>query len=817
MGAKAYAEVALPLPVDRTFTYRIPPALQTRARPGMRAVVPFQTRVVTGYIVSLSCDTSVEKVRDLLDLPDDALVVTEELLELTRWVADYYCCAWGEALQCAVPPGIHVRSRMRYILQLDRLGPGRFTDRQRKVIEALHRRGPLTEGQLVKVAGRAALSTTLRSLTRRGLVRREPVPVAPSVSARTETWARLIEDRIPPAEELAALQRRAPRQAAVYLDLLHGEPERTTAVLWEKHQAGPAVLKALEFRGLIELTERELYRMPHFEADAQAVKHTLNEEQQVAYQAITQAAARGEFQTFLLQGITGSGKTEVYLQAIEWVLEQGRNALMLVPEISLTPQTVARFKARFQADIAVLHSRLGAGERYDEWRRALRGEVRIVVGARSAVFAPLPRIGIIIVDEEHDTSYKQADTPRYHARDTAIMRAKMNRAVCVLGSATPSVESYYNSETGKSVRIELPRRATNALLPEVEIVDMRVETREVGARVILSRALEEEIAECRKAGEQALLLLNRRGFAPFVLCPQCGWVAPCRNCNVTMTYHAKGGFLSCHYCNARRGVPQVCDECRFNPLLYLGVGTQRVEDYLERSFPDARIGRMDADTTSKKGGHARILRRLASGETDILVGTQMIAKGHDYPGVTLVGVINADTSLCMPDFRAAENTFQLLTQVAGRAGRGDRPGRVIIQTYRPGHYAIQAAARHDYAAFFRREIAERQAAGYPPYRRMANFAVECEDPLEAERAAAFLHRVVREQLRAAAVRGIEVLGPAPATVRRVKRKYRWNLGLLSPSAKHLNLLAREIREAFGKGFPGDRVQLKVDLDPYGAY
>jgi len=807
----------LPLPLDRPFTYAIPPSLQDRAAKGMRAVVPIRTRIETGYIVDLADTASVEGIRPIVDLPDERPVFSEELLTLTRWIADYYCSSWGEALQCAVPAGIQIRSKLRYVLQHNQLTTGRFTERQRKVISELYRRGPLTERQLARVAGATALSNTLRALVARGILRAERI-ARTGISVRTETYARLIEQHIPPPEDLATLQRRAPKQAAVYLDLLHGDPERPVTELYEKHGVDAAVLKALEGKSLIERLERAFFRTPEHHWDREeAGKHLLNADQQRAYDAAVQALEQSRFQTFLLQGVTGSGKTEVYLQVIEKALAMGRNAIMLVPEISLTPQTVGRFMKRFDTRIAVLHSGLGAGERYDEWRRAQQGDVRIVVGARSAVFAPLPHLGVVIVDEEHDMSYKQAENPRYHARDVAIMRARMNNAVCVLGSATPSVESYYNSETGKSLRLELPRRATNALLPEVAVVDMRQETRERGANVILSRQLEEAIQSRIAAHEQVILLLNRRGYAPFVMCPQCGWVAQCPDCQVTLTYHAKGGFLCCHYCNRRREVPQVCDVCSFNPLLFLGTGTQKVEDLLMRSFPDARISRMDADTTAGKGGHAKILGRFGAGDIDILVGTQMIAKGHDYPGVTLVGVLNADTGLGFPDFRAAENTFQLLTQVAGRAGRGDRPGQVIIQTYRPNHYAILAASKHNYEEFYQREIAQRDAAGYPPFRRMANLMVECEDPLLAERSAMALDRIVREQVRVLGFEGVEVLGPAPASVRRVKKKYRWNLAVLSKSAKRLNTIARVTREDFARNSLGDNVQLKVDLDPYGVF
>ncbi len=818
MPSRRFAEVVLPLPLDHALTYKVPPSLENRAAIGMRVVVPVQERLETGYIVALSDETDLDKVRGLVDLPDTAPIFSSSMLDLCAWIAEYYCCSLGEALRCAAPAGLKIRTKMRYVLLPDQLTTGRYTDRQRMVVAELYRRGPLTEGQLAKAVGRGALSNTLQSLVKRGVLLAEPVVSDPGVSMRTETYVRVIEDRVPSTEELAGLQRRAPKQAAVYLDLLHGDPERPATTLYDKHQVTAKLLDALEKKGLIERVERELFRTPQFEADATAAaKHDLNHEQRGAYDAITQAVSRNEFQTFLLRGITASGKTEVYLQAIEHTLACGRDAIMLVPEISLTPQMVGRFYARFQERIAVLHSGLGRGERYDEWRRAQRGEVHIVVGARSAVFAPLPSVGIIIVDEEHDTSYKQAEAPRYHARDVAIMRAKMSNAACVLGSATPSLEAYYNSGRGKSVRLELHRRATRAQLPEVQLVDMREESREHAGQLILSRALEDAVNARVRVGEQVILLLNRRGHSPFVLCPQCGWVARCANCNVSLTYHASGGYLRCHYCDAKREKPMVCDECHFNPLVYLGTGTQKVEDVLMRSFEHCCIERMDADTTAGKGGHAKILGRFAAGAIDILIGTQMIAKGHDYPGVTLVGVINADTGLNFPDFRAAENTFQLLTQVAGRAGRGKRPGKVIIQTYRPNHYAIQTAARHDYDAFYEREIAERQAAGYPPYRRMANFAIECQDPLLAQRAVVVLQRVVHEQIQTLGFRGIEVLGPAPAVVSRIKKKYRWNLGALSKSAKRLNTLTRASRDAFSEKVKDRRVRLKVDLDPYGTF
>lgn len=813
----AFVEIVLPIPLDRTFTYAVPEALKTRAVLGMRVVAPMRNRVETGYITAVNDTAPDFDTKAIIDLPDDQPVFQPNMLALCRWLADYYCCSWGEALQCAVPAGMKIGTKMRYTLMPDQL-QGRFTDRQKKLIAVLSERGPLTEGQLGAEIGRTALSNTLQALARRGVLLAEPIKKEATASILTETWVCLVAEAVPDGEALAAFQRRAAKQAAVYLDLLHGQAEQPATLLYDRHKVNSTTLRALEEKGLVRREERELYRAPAMEHDARAMeKHALNAEQNAAYDAISERLRERAFQTFLLQGITGSGKTEVYLQAIEETLALGRDAIILVPEISLTPQTVGRFFARFQQQIAVLHSGLSTGERYDEWRRAQRGEVRIVVGARSAIFAPLPDVGIIVVDEEHDTSYKQGESPRYHARDVAIMRAKRNNAVCVLGSATPSVESFHNSESGKSVRLELLKRATRSPLPEVKLIDMRLETKEQGGQVVLSRELEAAVHKRVAAKEQVILLLNRRGYAPFILCPQCGWVHECEDCNVSLTYHASGAVMKCHYCNREEAPALVCYKCHFNPLIKLGTGTQRAEEYLEHVFSSARVARMDADTTAGKGGHAKILGRFAAGEIDILIGTQMLAKGHDYPGVTLVGVVNADTGLALPDFRAAEQSFQLLTQVAGRAGRGDKPGEVLVQTFRPKHYAVQAAAHHDYGTFYQQEIGFRENAGYPPFRRMANFMVESEDPALVQRAAMRLSRLARDEMERLGFDGMELMGPAPASIRRVSKRYRWQLGILSKSVQRINAVTRATRDAFQEQSKTGKVKIKVDLDPYGMY
>ena len=814
----AFVDVVLPMPVDRAFTYAVPEALQEGISPGMRVLAPVKKRIEMGFVVGVHESCEVAEPRAILDAPDLEPVFTDEMLRLCRWMADYYCCSWGEALQAAVPRGLRMRVKAKYALRLENAGGGRFSERQKRIVAALHARGPLSIHQLAKEAGSQGLEATLQTLIKREVVRVEASAAKASVNIHTVAWAKLCHETIPDAAGIESMQRRAPKQAAVYLDLLHGVPERPVSELYARHGATAATLKTLEDKGLIAREERELYRAPDMDGDAShATKFPLNDEQQDAYDAITDAMESQRFESFLLRGITGSGKTEVYLQAMERLLELGRDAIILVPEISLTPQTVGRFKGRFKEDIAVLHSGLGAGERFDEWRRAQRGEVRIVVGARSAVFAPLKNLGAIVVDEEHDTSYKQGETPRYHARDVAVMRAKLNNAVCVLGSATPSIETYYNARSRKYTGLELSRRATDAALPKVQIIDMREESIAVSGEVVLSRHLEEAVRQRVAKKEQVILLLNRRGFSPYVLCPSCGWVAECEDCNVSMTYHQRGGVLKCHYCKAQRGVPAVCDKCGFHPLLFLGQGTQKAEDYLMRSFPGARVQRMDADTTSEKGGHANILGRFAAGEIDILIGTQMIAKGHDYPGVTLVGVINGDTGLSLPDFRASEQTFQLLTQVAGRAGRGGLPGEVMIQTFRPKHFAIQCAAHHDYLAFAGKELDDRHKAGYPPYRRLANLMVESADPESAERATMHLFRVARHQIRQLELRGVDMLGPSPALVSRVMGKYRWNFGLLVRGSGPLNKLVRAARDAFEEDRPPGTYTIRVDLDPYGAY
>ncbi|MDN5293555.1 MAG: hypothetical protein PWQ31_860 [Eubacteriales bacterium] len=522
----------------------------------------------------------------------------------------------------------------------------------------------------------------------------------------------------------------------------------------------------------------------------------------------------GRKEVFLLHGVTGSGKTEVYLRAIEEVLAVGRQALVLVPEISLTPQMVERFKNRFGSRVAVWHSALSQKERNDEWLRIFSGRADIVVGARSAVFAPLRKPGLIVIDEEHENTYKQEESPRYHAREVALMRAKLAQCPVILGSATPSLESFRRAETGEYHLLSLPARVDNRPLPRVEIVDLREELKE-GNRSVFSRLLQKEMAERLRRGEQIILFLNRRGFSTFVVCRECGLVMKCRRCDVSLTYHAGVNELRCHYCGLRVANPDSCPQCGSRYIRYFGTGTQKIEEEVKRLFPWARVLRMDVDTTSRRGAHEKIINLFREGKADILIGTQMIAKGLDIPAVTLVGVVSADTVLNLPDFRAAERTFQLVTQVAGRAGRGKIPGQVVVQSYNPDHYAIQAVRNHDYHSFYRREMEYRQRMKYPPFTHLLRVVVLGRKEEQVVRGAQFLGAELRLQMEQAGVTGVSLLGPAPAPLQKLKDTYRWQMALKGPEPEELRWLLRRALDVVKEAREMAPVGLQIDMDPMG--
>ncbi|MBE9546917.1 MAG: primosomal protein N' [Proteobacteria bacterium] len=591
-------------------------------------------------------------------------------------------------------------------------------------------------------------------------------------------------------------------------DFISQHGETPISLLRREFKDPSSVIRSLEKKGVVSISEREVYRRPKRGLDigADDTGLILNKEQEVALKEITSGIISGKFSPCLLHGVTGSGKTEVYLNAIAETLRLNGGIICLVPEIALTPQLLSRFNRRFKDDeITVLHSGISRSARYDQWRRIQRGEARIVVGARSAIFAPVRNLRLIIVDEEHDTSYKQDDRVRYNARDLAVIRAKLNSAAVVLGSATPGIQTYFNIKEKQYKYLSLPKRVDDKPMPQVEIIDMKDKRDESGGVPIISRPLRNAIQDTLESGKQSLLFLNRRGFNTFLYCLDCGYVFKCLNCSVSMTHHAGAGILRCHYCDFSVKAPPLCPSCQGGRIRSYGVGTEKVTEEVSMLFPQARVERMDSDTTVKKGVHEKLLKALDSGDIDILVGTQMITKGHDFPNVTLVGVISADTSLNIPDFRAAERTFQLITQVSGRSGRGDSPGRVIVQTFNPQHYAIGRAKEHDYYGFYEDEISLRRELDYPPFSRMVNLRIS---GIKKDRVA---EDAAKTGVLARKLSGneVEVIGPAEAPIARIKGRYRWHILLKGKNIKALHTLARNVAAKTGRDGP----DIKVDVDP----
>jgi primosomal protein N' (replication factor Y) (superfamily II helicase) len=822
-----YCEVALPVPLDRSFTY----AVQDGQRPqrGARVIVPFRNEKLIGVVTATGSTPAEDfEVRALEAVLDEEPILSEHLLGLGEWIAQYYIAPLGEVLRGMLPLAAEVRHTVYYrITDLGRdvLAGSLDGDTQPNASSGIARRSRkkvsaekqdldhriltrLADGEPVRVSTlRTATAATLQALA--ALVRKKWIARETSAverdARRTERFAVLIHDA-----RLPTLTR---NQQAILAELAACGGELPLAELRRKDLSS-STLQTLVRRGVVRIDERAAaFRLGGLEAPEEAIR--LNEQQTEALAAIV--SALGGFHPFLLFGVTGSGKTAVYLAAMQRALDRGLSSILLVPEIGLTPQTAGLLDAAFGSKVALLHSALTPEERSEQWRRIRRGEAPIVVGTRSAIFAPAPNLGLVLVDEEHDQSYKQEETPRYNARDVAVMRAKLAGAVVVLGSATPSLESWQNSAQGKYARIELGRRVMNRPLPEVELVDMRREFQQTGQEQLFSRALIEQAQQTLARGEQVLILLNRRGYSFAVICRACGAKLECRNCAISLTHHKPvgedaeiapaGQRLECHYCGYRRTVPARCPQCDSEHLYYLGAGSQQGEERLQEIFPMARIGRMDRDTVRGRHDLERLLARLKSGEINLLVGTQMIAKGHDVHGVTLVGVVGCDHSLSLPDFRAAERVFQLMTQVSGRAGRGELPGRVVVQTYYPDHYAILAASKHDYAAFVERELKYRRWMHYPPFGVLANVLIQSPKLEEAAGWSAALGKWFQN----VASEGIRVLGPCTAPIARIKGVYRFHFILKANSRRTLNVILRGLLEhADESAIP--RRNLVVDVD-----
>jgi primosomal protein N' (replication factor Y) len=804
-----FCEVALPVPLDRTFTYT--PGLHAAPLPGTRVIVSFRTEKLVGVVTEIHSrkpeDFEAKPIETVLDAEP---LLSPQLLEIAAWMAQYYLAPIGEVLRGMLPLSAEIRNVVYYrITSLGRDALATAHDGAPDIFSrnSAPRRQPklsaeqqdiehrvltyLAKGESVKLGTlRTATTATLahlNTLARRKWIERES-SVIERDAQRKERFAILIPD--------ARLPTLTPKQQAILAELTASNGEQPVAALTAKGLS-PNSLQTLVRHGLIRIEERAVAFRYSGLMQAKP-EHALNEAQMEALAAIS--TARG-FQPFLLHGVTGSGKTAVYMAALRRVLDRGLGAILLVPEIGLTPAAAAQLDATFGNQVALLHSGLTAPERSEQWHRIRRREAPIVVGTRSAIFAPVPHLGLILVDEEHDQSYKQEETPRYNARDVAVMRAKLADVPIVLGSATPSLESWQNAEAGKYQRITMAHRVNNRPLPAVELVDMRTEFQQTGKEDLFSRLLITETQAALDRGEQAMILLNRRGYSYVVMCRSCGEKLECQNCAISLTHHkphvsdlieegdphaVSGQRLECHYCGFRRTVPRLCPKCESEHLYYLGAGSQQGEERLQAIFPNARIGRMDRDTVRGRHDLERILARFHSGEINLLVGTQMIAKGHDVHGVTLVGVVGCDHALSMPDFRAAERVFQLMTQVSGRPGRGELPGRVVVQTYHPDHYAIVAASAHDYHAFVERELKYRRWMHYPPFGVLANLLIQSQRMEEAAKWAAMLGKWLEQN----PVEGVRVLGPCTAPIARIKQTWRFHLILKAKSRKALNAALR---------------------------
>jgi len=797
-----YCDVSLPVPLDHSFTYTLPETLRHRVAVGCRVLVPFGPRKLTGVVVHLHETAPDGPLKEVLRLVDEEPVLDAALLSLGRWIAHYYCAPLGEVLRGMIPLAGEVRKSKLYSLT----DTGRDAARQLvltgseddpalQILRLLEAR-PLSAQYLKKKFPNAA--RIIRTLEKRNFIIEEDLeaerdPLRASAARLRASWL------APPSAGVKLTKRE--RELHAFLELHPGTHnlEQLEATVKGASQAA----RSLARRKLILL---EPEAPAGIFAMSAAIK-TLNPHQLSAYQEIEATLRESKFQTFLLQGVTGSGKTEVYLKAIDACLALGRSALLLVPEIALTPAVAGQFLNRFGDQVAILHSAFHDAERAEQWRRIRTGTATVVVGTRSGVFAPVRNLGLVVIDEEHDQSYKQQETPRYNARDVAIVRAQGAGAVAVLGSATPSLESRYNAERGKYHRIELPERIERRPLPDVEVIDMRQEFLETRKLATFSRRLVEAVTERLDRGEQTMLLLNRRGFSSFVACRACGERIQCVNCAVTLTHHRRDRRMLCHYCNYAQKVPTVCPKCGSEYLHFIGTGSEKVEEELHRDFPQARIARMDRDTVSGKRHFETILHGFREGNYDILVGTQMIAKGHDIPNVTLVGIVSADIGLGLPDFRAAERTFQLLTQAAGRAGRGDLPGIVLIQTINPEHYAIRFASEQNYEGFYAKEIQFRKLMRYPPFSALANVLLRSQKQEDALAMSTELGHMLDP-----APEGLKVLGPAEAPVPKLKSEFRYQILLKAASRKRLNEVLGAIRN-FAAERKWGATALVIDVDP----
>ncbi len=804
----AYIEVAVPVPVYATYTYTVPEPLQPLVSKCKRVLVEFGSRKLSAYVIGPATPGDVKGIKPIADVLDSRPLFPEEMLAFFRWMADYYFHPLGEVISEALPGGLNLNEFVIFTATeagRQAIAEQALTAEEKQILETLGGKS-LRHREIERQLGRDIRQAVIQRLEKQGWIHRHREIRGGRTRPKTERHAAPNRD-IPAAGSLSG-----PKKKLV--DYLQSAGETPFSSLAQVAANASRHLKALQDKGFIQIFEKPVYRDPFGDRVPPDTPPALTLDQQQVLSRVSGALGQG-FSAFLLAGVTGSGKTEIYMQAAANAMNLGSSVLVLVPEIALISQIERRFRARFGECIAVLHSGLSNGERYDQWMRILNRESPIAIGARSAIFAPLPHIGLIIVDEEHDSSYKQETRCRYNARDLAVVRAKQSGGVVLLGSATPSVQSTYNVVSGKFREVNLKHRIYRQAPPEIQLIDLREHQGTRGIRRILTTPLITAMNETLQRGEQVLLFLNRRGFASYPVCASCGDALKCKHCDITLTLHKSINAYKCHLCGHSRPAIAKCDTCGAASIKQLGMGTEKIEEAVRSLFPDARLARMDRDTTRHKGSLVKILKNLRDGKIDILVGTQMVAKGHDFPNITLVGIICADLSLSFPDFRAGEITFQILAQVAGRAGRGTRPGKVLLQTYNPDHFSITAARHQDFMAFYNEEIKFRRTFHYPPFARMVQLKISGKNLEKTREQAGRIGERCRQLKLSAAKwqKSVEVFGPIEAPLSRIANRYRWQILLKSAHAQPLHQFIHALMFEEQTVLKHPQVQVAVDVDP----
>ena len=806
---ESYIEVAIALPVYHTYTYQVPEALIPFSVTGIRVLVPFGRRKVTGYILGLSQKTELFEIKKIIDILDDKPLFPESMISFFRWIADYYMHPVGEVIKAALPNGLNLYEWTELSITepgRNRLQANDIPLLERKILSLLDD-GALLEKNLKKKLKTEIRASLIQRMLHSGVIQKKMILKGDHSGSRKESFLTFVNSDIP-------LDQHAEKRKKILEFVRSHENGISQKELKEKISGAQSSVAYLVRNGFLSESMRKIYRDPLGDPIPPDRPPDLTKEQQNAVSAVIHAIGNG-FSAFLLSGVTGSGKTEVYMRIAEFTLKKGFSTLILVPEIALISQTERRFRARFGECIAVLHSGLSSGEKYDQWERILEEKVHIVIGARSAIFAPITRLGVVIVDEEHDSSYKQEDRFRYNARDLAVVRAKQQNAIALLGSATPSIQSYYNADLKKFNRLRLTKRVKDRALPHVRIVDLCQHRDERGIRKYITPELLQEIKQNLSRGEQVLLFLNRRGYANHPICASCGEPMVCKNCDISLTLHKRINAYKCHFCGFSKASVSPCEKCGSASIKLLGIGTEKIATAMSDMFPNARISRMDRDTTVKKGSLLKILKDLKNNNIDILIGTQMVAKGHDFPNITLVGIICADLSLNFPDFRSSEQTFQILAQVAGRAGRGSVPGRVILQTYSPDHFSITTAQNQDYSKFYNQEIIFRRALGYPPFSRLIQLKISGKDQQATKIHATLTGDRCRQILTNDPVfqNSIEILGPVEAPLTKIAGYYRWQILLKGSKINLLHTLVHKLLFEDQKIMNHRAVAVAIDVDP----